>query len=60
MHNIFHLHGFSILCYFLDSIKFMKVSLKVSFKYFNEIFTQQNFMTFFISTLTSYNFTLQR
>jgi len=30
-------------------MKFMKFSLKVSLKYFNEIFTRQNFMKFSIS-----------
>jgi len=30
-------------------MKFMKLSLKVSLKYFNEIFTRQNFMKFSIS-----------
>src|SRR6218665_2728902 len=48
MHNTFHQHGFSLLSYmsFLDSMKF---SLKVSLKYFNEIFMRQSFMKFSIS-----------
>jgi len=34
---------------FINFMKFMKLSLKFSLKYFNEIFTRQNFMKFSIS-----------